>query len=278
VDTIIGLGEAGCSIANKFANYPQYKIYKIDEGLKGYKKNGIYTMPTMKTAEEYEEGCPSMKSFFKDVSGDVLFVVCGAGKIASASLRVLEHLKHCSINILYIKPDLDFLSEPSQKREDMVRGVLQEYARSGVFEKIFIVDNKMVESALGSVPVAGYYDALNEYIVSVFHMINVYTHIKPIFGNRQDAVESARISTIGLVDLEKDEDKAFLDFDLVRQKDYFYGVNQERAQTDGTLKKKITESAKKRLDENTKVTYSVYTTQYEEDHGFCVYHTSKIQA
>ncbi len=109
-------------------------------------------------------------------------------------------------------------------------------------------------------------------------MINVYTHIEPVFGNRQDAVESARISTIGLVDMDKDEDRVFLEFDLVRQKDYFYGVNQERAQTDGALKKKITESAKKRLDENTKVTYSVYTTQYEEDHGFCVYHTSKIQA
>ena len=93
-----------------------------------------------------------------------------------------------------------------------------------MFEKIFIVDNKMVEAALGSVPVAGYYDALNEYIVSVFHMINVYTHIEPIFGNRQDAVSSARISTIGLVDLERDEDKAFLDFDLIRQKDYFYMV------------------------------------------------------
>ena len=50
-------------------------------------------------------------------------------------------------------------------------------------------------------------------------------------------------------------------------------MNQERAQTDGTLKKKITESAKKRLDEYTKVTYSVYTTQYEEDHGFlCLSH------
>ena len=121
MDTIIGLGEAGCNIADNFAKYPQYKIYKIDEGLKGYKKNGIYAMPKKKTTEEYESGCPSMKSFFKDVLYDVLFVVCGAGKIASASLRVLENLKHCNINVLYIKPDLDFLSEPSQKREDMVR-------------------------------------------------------------------------------------------------------------------------------------------------------------
>jgi len=278
VDIIIGLGSAGCNLVDSFSVYPQYRLYKIDERLKGYKKNGVYALPSRNTAEEYESTCPSMKSFFKDASGDVLFILSGAGKVASTSLRILEQLRHCKVSVLYIKPDLDFLGEPSLKRERLVRAVLQEYARSGVFERMYIVDNRLVESALGSVPVAGYYESLNEYIVSVFHMINIYSHIKPVFGNRQDVVESARISTIGLVDLDKDEDRVFLEFDLVRQKDYFYGVNQERAQTDGTLKKKITESAKKRLDENTKVTYSVYTTQYKEDHGFCVYHTSKIQS
>ena len=34
MDTIIGLGKAGCAIADKFDQYPQYKVFKIDsEGL-----------------------------------------------------------------------------------------------------------------------------------------------------------------------------------------------------------------------------------------------------
>ena len=33
MDTIIGLGKAGCSIADKFFQYPQYKIYNIDSNL-----------------------------------------------------------------------------------------------------------------------------------------------------------------------------------------------------------------------------------------------------
>ncbi len=28
MDTIVGLGKAGCAIADKFAQYPQYKIFK----------------------------------------------------------------------------------------------------------------------------------------------------------------------------------------------------------------------------------------------------------
>ena len=44
MDTIIGLGSAGCNIADRFSTYKQYEIYKIDVGLKGLKKNGIYVM------------------------------------------------------------------------------------------------------------------------------------------------------------------------------------------------------------------------------------------
>ena len=34
METIIGLGKAGCRIADRFAQYPQYDVYKMDVGLK----------------------------------------------------------------------------------------------------------------------------------------------------------------------------------------------------------------------------------------------------
>ena len=33
MDTVIGLGKAGCAIAKDFAQYPQYSAYMIDVGL-----------------------------------------------------------------------------------------------------------------------------------------------------------------------------------------------------------------------------------------------------
>ena len=33
MDTIIGLGKAGCNIVDKFAKYSQYITYKLDVGL-----------------------------------------------------------------------------------------------------------------------------------------------------------------------------------------------------------------------------------------------------
>ena len=62
---VIGLGAAGCNIAEKFNEYPQYSVYKIDVGLKGLKKNGIFDFPKQQEVEQYESNCPSFNNFFK---------------------------------------------------------------------------------------------------------------------------------------------------------------------------------------------------------------------
>ena len=33
MDAVLGIGKAGCAIADVMANYPQYEIFKIDVGL-----------------------------------------------------------------------------------------------------------------------------------------------------------------------------------------------------------------------------------------------------
>ena len=58
---IIGLGKAGCAIADKFGEHQQYKIYKIDVGLEGERCYGIKEQPG---PEEYEANAPSFKKFF----------------------------------------------------------------------------------------------------------------------------------------------------------------------------------------------------------------------
>ncbi len=47
METIIGLGQAGCAIADRFAQYPQYEVYKMDQGLKRTPRTyGLKTAPT----------------------------------------------------------------------------------------------------------------------------------------------------------------------------------------------------------------------------------------
>ena len=204
MDTIVGLGRAGCAIADKFSSYPQYKVFKIDsEGIEKKSKN-CYLLPRHGDPEEYEKSVRSMKTFFKGATQDVLFVLSGSGLVSGAALQILKSLQGRNINILYIKPDIEFLGHVNILQERTVRNVLQEYTRSGIFERMFLIDNIKVEEVIGEVPIVGYYDKLNELIVSTIHMINVYNNNKPVIENSAEPREHTRISTIGVSNLDND--------------------------------------------------------------------------
>ena len=149
MQTIIGLGKAGCNIADKFKQYPQYKIYKIDTGL--VKQARSYALEHQNSPEQYEAQCPRFKQFFKGVKkgGNVLFIT-SCGHVSGASLRLLEQIKDkCQISVLYIKPDINNLSKEKSLQENLIFNILQEYARSGMFKKLYIVDNVKIADIIG---------------------------------------------------------------------------------------------------------------------------------
>ena len=271
METVIGLGSAGCNIADCFAQYPQYKVYKIDNGI--YGKN-CHFLPKYDTPEEYEAHIGDLSSFFSGVIGDILFVVGGSGDVSGAALRILEQLKHCNINVLYIEPNIDILSGKKKLQERMAYYVFQEFARSGLFERLYLVSNLQLENALGDVPIIGYNDRLNNLVVSTFHMVNVYNNNTPVVESVSDFRDNTRISTIGISTL-KNEKKLFFPLDNVREIKYYYAINRKKLETDGTLMRKITENVKNEADID--VSYGVYATDYADDYVYCVANASMIQ-
>ena len=132
MNTIVALGTAACNIAEGFLQYPQYDVYLIDSEKRKTEAN-FKKIPARSSHEEYENKCPAMKSFFKNIKGSVLFIVTGSGTISGASLKVLSYLRHCRINVLYVKPDLDLLTKDDITQNKIVFKILQQYARSGAF-------------------------------------------------------------------------------------------------------------------------------------------------
>lgn len=270
METIIGLGSAGCNIADRFAKHSEYEICKLDAGISG--KN-CYYLPEYDTPEEYEANIGDLTNVFSEIDGDILFVVGGSGNVSGAVLRVLEQLKHCSISVLYIQPKISLLGERKQQQERLVYYVLQEYARSGLLERLYLVSNSHLEEIIGGVPVVGYYDSLNELIVSTIHMINVFNHSDLVVGNLSKPHKIARISTFGISDLENRR-KLFFSLDNQREIEYYYGINERKLKTDTTLYKKITEQIE---SQDIKTSYGIYSTKYDDDYVYCVIHSSQIQ-
>jgi hypothetical protein len=276
--TIVGLGKGGCQVAKHFADYPQYDIYEIKVGPAKGRTSSVFTVPKKKSPESYEKKLPSLKNFFKKVEGSILFVVDGSEPIAAASLRVLEYLKENNITVLYLKPELQFLSDSEQMSERVVRGVLQEYARSAVFERIYLIDVPLVAATMGEVPIKFYYDRVYGAVTSTLHMITVFSHSEALLGAQGNPLDVARISTFGFVNSDSGQENLFFALDFPREKSYYYGINEKKLRTDGTLMKKVNEQVSAGAHADLKTSYAVYETKYEDDYIYLTAHSSMVQS
>ena len=139
---IIGLGEAGCNIAECFRKYPQYNIYKIDVGAvsdfdfinhyDGGSEKGVncLSVPKQTNPESYEAATPDMSSFFSKLGEEVTFVVAGAGHISGMALAVLEQIKDKKISVLYIRPNPKSLTG---KKKLLERATFRSHLRLSAF-------------------------------------------------------------------------------------------------------------------------------------------------
>tara|TARA_R110000824_G_scaffold89985_1_gene220230 strand:- start:12202 stop:13053 length:852 start_codon:yes stop_codon:yes gene_type:complete len=273
--SVIGLGDCGCNIAQKLSVYPQYKIYYINTSGQ-YSGHKTQLWPEYDTPEKYEENCPDMSSFFQDVDEEVLFILGGSGYISTASLKLLSYIKDKKISILYIKPDIEFLSVTKKLVENCTFHILQEYARSAVFERIFLFENSRLESMIDNLTITNFYDKINDYIVPVIHMINVFDKTKPVMTSFSDTAPISRVCTIGIMDFNSGEEKMFFPLDTVREKRYYYGVSEETLENDSSILGQIKEHLRS-TPEDIRSSFSIYSTSYEDNFAYVIYYTSEIQ-
>ena len=278
MQNIIGLGQAGVNIARGFAEYPQYGIYTLDS--ESNEMPNHLLLNKCETHEAYERSVPSLSEYFKDIPDDedVLFIVGGGGAISGASLAILEQLRRCKVRLLYIRPDTSLLSQKKCMQDRVTYNILQQYARSANFERIILIDNAELDKVVGGAPVIGYYEALNKILISALHMINVFDHSKPIMSTLAKPLEVSRITTVGLLDIEKNEEKLLFPLTAVREKSYYYAVNNETLKTDTTLFKTITDQMKEKIiEDKLKISYGIYSTQYKQKYGFLLARSSMVQ-
>ncbi len=275
---ILGIGTAGCNIVKQLATKKQYKIYSLSPEIE---KNTKYNckIDELSSPEEYEKiNLARVHKFLSTIKESCTVFVCGASNSSAITLRALEPLykEGVKIGIVYFKPEVEVLSETKRLNERTVRHVLQEYSRSGLFEKIILVENTILEAMAGETNVFDYFDQINHVFTTTYHMINVFSNTKPITSTFSKPRESCRISTIGLGSLEKN-DLLFFPFKQEVEVVYYFGINEEKLRTEGNLLRTITDKVKQRITEETRVSFGIYPTQYEDDYIYVEYFSPKIQ-
>ena len=278
MQTVIGLGKAGCNIADHLSQYPQYQIKKIDVGLK--KTKTTFGLKHQDGPELYEKANlpKGINNFLEGVMSETLFITsCGA--VSGASLKILEKInKKTKIKILYIVPQKDDLVGEKKLQNNLLLNVFQEYGRSGLFDRVFLVDNYKLSDIIGPVPIMKFWDSINNLLATTYHMLNVFQNTQPVITTQTKRINTARVSTFGLLDSENNQEKVFFSLDIPREKSYYYGIPKKQLEEDANLMEVIRRNLKSNIEhEKIKITYSVYSTDYNELIAYCEKSSTLIQ-
>ena len=271
---ILGLGTAGCKIAKKLENYPQYNTFFIDVKNDGGYKN-FFKIEEESTHEDYESNYKSIN--LQNIIGETTLVTAGTGKITGLLLRLLEQLKNHKLTVLYIKPDMSTASENAVLREKVVFGILQQYARSSLLSRLYIVSNIATEAVLEKVSVVNYWDDINDVISSTFHMLNVFENTEPLLSTFTEVKKTNQIATLGVVGYKNLDEKIFYDLQKPRLKKYFFGISEKTLNEEKDLLQKIRSYVKDRSEERCNACFAIYSTNYEQDYVYVAQYASLIQ-
>lgn len=252
---LVGIGGTGCALVGQLSQYPQYKTLEIDEDRNIEKRKG---------PEEYEKNCPSFKKLFKGMKGETWVMLSAAGNISGILLRVLEQLNG-EKNVLCVTTDSSLLSSVGKLQQKLVVGVLQQYARSGLLERLLLVDNSRVEELMGEVPLDEYWAKINEIITYSFHSVMCFRHTKPVMETKEEKNEITRIGTLGLYGEDKKK-KLFYDLAHITTERYHYSFSKQDIKGNG----KILPTIKRDLsgEDNITKTFAIYESERTDPYAY----------
>jgi len=271
---VVALGGEACKLAATFGTYPQYDIFYCKEG---HDQADGLDLPSMTKVEEAESTAINFETLKQINKEPVLFVLNGGEEESVYALRILEQIKDRPITILYIKPNLNLLNAQRKKIERMVFGVLQEYTRSGLFEKIYLVDYKQMEAIIGDVPILGHSQIISKTIVDAVHLLNYLHYTDKIIDKLLSPNPINRICTIGLFNIETGEEEKFFDLQEIREKQIFYLLTNHDLTTNKNLMSLINQHTDRLKMEAETVSFAVAESYHENSYACTVSYTNLVQ-
>lgn len=277
---VIGLGKLGCAIAEELTTYPEYRVYKIDTQID---ERASLSLERQLSMDLYEKNIDlnEIDIYLRSIkdNDEVLLVLEGGDPLCGAALKILERIKRTEISVMYVCPEREMLSD-IQKRDDKISfSVLQEYARSGTFEHIYLVHAPVVEVLMGETSIREYEKQFSYFVSYIFAMINYFSHSSPVASNKITPPAGCRIISLGATLLENENPPLNLLFPLQAINDihFFYGIPEGEITEDTALLNRIKSHVRFYKSENVSTSYSIYSLQTDKKISLCAAYSHDIQ-
>ena len=266
MSVLIGLGKAGCEIVSKFSD--SHKKITIDAGSE---------LPEFDSPEDYEQKLSNYAHLLDFEEPECYFFVCGAGKVSAASLRLLELLQSKKINLVYIYPEEIMLSPTQKKLNRVAFNVFQQYARSGLFNCLYLMSNEDIASILPYYSIENLYDYLNDAIVNVFENIIFYLNERPVMGAHHEPKEISRIRTVEFGNFKENKKNMYFPLDNITETCYINIVSDEDMKNNREMLDTLKDKIRKDTDNNINSSFTVFKTEHEHSFYYAIHFTHYLQ-
>lgn len=271
---VVGIGEIGQDVIKNLKDYGVYKLHSVvspdDERISGIKRHevDIKTMDGKFEHELYDEWFESNDISLPKRYDEAVIVVSGKSDISGTTLRVAERLNK-NLTIVYIRPDLTFLSKLEKMQEKVTFSILQEYARSASIKNLVLFDVKSLELFMGNLTIKNYFNQINHTIASYFHSWMWCENNKPLLSVMPSTTPHARIGTLGTM---SNNDEEIIFFPLKSHDDgvpyptdvrYYYMLGGKKLEEDVNLLSQIKDDIISKSDKFNTVGYGIF--EVEED-------------
>lgn len=285
---VVGIGEIGQDIVKNLVDFGVYDVYSVvspkDEKVKGVNRVevDISSLDGKFEHELYDEWFEFNDIDLPTEYDEAVIVVSGKSDISGATLRVAKKLKR-NLTIIYVKPDETFLSKAEKLQEKVTFAVLQEYARSAIFENLLLFDVKSIELFMGNLTVKNYFNEINSTISDYFHSWMWCENNKPLLSVMPSSTEHARIGTLGTI---TQDGKEIIFFPLKSHEDgvpyptdvrYYYMLGGKKLEEDVTLLAQIKDDIVSKSEQFNTVGYGIYEVEEELETTLIHTKTAKIQ-
>lgn len=278
MNKVVGIGKFASLVADEMGKHPEYTIYKFTEDSASPDTFALGSLPDMK---HYEEEIPldEIKLFMRSISDTdgVLAIVEGGNPMSGATLQILKTIKDSDLHVLYLIPDMDMASSEEKSYHKICFGILQEYARSGVFKNLYIIDRPKAEEMVGDVPVSEYERSVANFISYTVAMVNYFSNTDAVLENKISKNDWCNISSFGLASFDNNLVNDLFSLENIENIHFYYGIPETTLSQDSTLIKKIKSHVKNQKSSDQTISYSVYSTTFDRTMILAQAFTSTVQ-
>jgi len=256
----------------------------IGDKLKSLNINGLKIhsfnsekIPLFKTIEECEKWFIVNDPYFFSSKDEIYnVVVYGGDPLCGSVLFLAEKFKDKKINIIYLFQN-KYSNNLTELNHKITVNILQEYARSGCFESIYLIDLDVIIKLYSNYPINKFSVIYDQIIVDLLKFIEwASSNPSCIYGESYDILEINKIRTISFVFFDKKESIPLFNLEkssLSEDKFYFLFTQKELDDKNDVIT--IAEENMKNI--SNKKYFGIYLGDNVRSYHFCVGCSNLIQ-